>query len=164
MPNGNGSGNEDKYDGIISKWAREYGLHPAFVKAIIKAESNFNPRAYRAEPGINDASYGLMQILFKTAKGIGYQGGPAGLFDPESNVRFGAKYLGMQLKDLGSEELATAAYNAGPEFVSRLAERHGDDFAKIFEHLPTVTRNYVPKVMSFYSEYKWWWGGAHKTP
>lgn len=159
MPNDN----EDKYDEIIRKWAKEYGPHPAFVKAIIKAESNFNPRAYRAEPAINDASYGLMQILFQTAKGLGYEGQPAGLLDPELNIQFGTKYLGMQLKHFGSEELAAAAYNAGPGAVSRLVNKYGNNFAAIFEHLPAVTRNYIPKVMAYYSEFKWRWAGAHKT-
>lgn len=145
---------ETKYDELIRKWAGKYGLHPAFVKAIIKAESSFNPLAYRAEPALQDASYGLMQILFTTAKGIGYQGHPEGLYDPDLNIQFGAKYLSLQLRRFGSEELAAAAYNAGPGFVSRLVEKHGNNFTAIFDHLPAVTRKYVPRVMGYYAEFK----------
>lgn len=65
----------------------------ADVLAVIEIESSFNPRAYRAEPQINDASYGLMQVLATTAADRGYRGPVEGLFDPETNIRLGMRQL-----------------------------------------------------------------------
>lgn len=66
---------------------------PRDVLAIIKIESDFDPNAYRAEPQIGDASYGLMQVLTGTAADMGYRGDPSGLFDPQTNIRVGMSYM-----------------------------------------------------------------------
>lgn len=68
-------------------------FNEADVMAVIEVESSFNPSAYRFEPRLNDASIGLMQVLFSTAKDRGYTGGPAGLFDPLTNIRIGMAHL-----------------------------------------------------------------------
>jgi soluble lytic murein transglycosylase-like protein len=102
------------------------GLDPADVLAFIAVESSFRPNAYRYEAKLRDASYGLMQILYKTARGIGYDGPPEGLYDPETNIRFGMRYLAY-VRDflrprLGREpdwqEIASG-YNGGPGRVVR---------------------------------------------
>ena len=54
--------------------------------ATIKIESNFNIYAYRKEVKVNDVSYGLTQVLFKTAKDRGYNGTEEQLFEPEINI------------------------------------------------------------------------------
>jgi soluble lytic murein transglycosylase-like protein len=69
------------------------GLDPGDVLAVIAVESSFDPAAYRFEAKLNDASYGLMQILYSTARDVGYSGEPAGLYDPETNVLFGMRYI-----------------------------------------------------------------------
>jgi soluble lytic murein transglycosylase-like protein len=92
--------------------------NPRFVKnltkAIIAQESSFDPKAFRVEPKINDASRGLMQILYRTAKGVGYAGNSQDLFDPKINIVYGQKYLIAQLKRYpASLEDAISAYNGG---------------------------------------------------
>jgi soluble lytic murein transglycosylase-like protein len=66
------------------------------LKGFAAMESNFVKTAFRQEK--NDASYGIMQILFKTAQGAGYKGDAAGLFDPATNVKYGAAFLAGLLK------------------------------------------------------------------
>lgn len=66
---------------------------PLDVLAIIEIESSFNPDSYRYEKHIGDASIGLMQILYQTARDRGFTQGPAGLFDPETNIRYGMRQL-----------------------------------------------------------------------
>lgn len=76
-------------------WPPEFGGWFAVldVLAVIDIESSFNPGAYRAEPQLGDASYGLMQILSSTAADRGYSGPVDGLFDPETNIRLGMRQL-----------------------------------------------------------------------
>lgn len=93
----------------------------AAVKAIIAKESAFNPAATRGEPQAGDASIGLMQVLYSTArKELGYPGevgDPArltGLYAPATNLYVGAKYLWLQLRRTGGDlEAAFSAYNGG---------------------------------------------------
>lgn len=60
----------EKYIDLINQYADKYNVDPALVAAIVEQESTWNPNAYRYEPLINDASYGLMQTLYGTAKGM----------------------------------------------------------------------------------------------
>lgn len=74
-------------DVLITKYAAIYELPEALLHRVIKRESRYNPKAY------NSGNYGLMQIRYNTAKGMGYQGTADGLFDAETNLKYGAKYL-----------------------------------------------------------------------
>lgn len=100
------------YDSLILDAAARYVVDPALIKALITKESSWNPQAYRAEPQIGDASRGLMQILFNTARGMGYAGAPEGLFDPATNIDLGTRYLAGQLQTYGYPA-GVSAYNAG---------------------------------------------------
>jgi len=100
------------YDPFILDAAARYIVDPALIKAVITKESSWNPQAYRGEPQINDASRGLMQILFRTAQGMGYGGTPDGLFDPATNINFGSRYLADRLSVYGYPS-GVSAYNAG---------------------------------------------------
>jgi len=100
----------------------EFGgwFDPADVLAVIEIESNFDARAYRAEPRLNDASRGLMQVLLSTARDRGFDGPPEGLFDPETNIRAGMAqlrwiwdYLADRLGEVPSDAQWIGAYNAG---------------------------------------------------
>lgn len=96
----------------ISTAAAKYALDANLIKAIIAAESAWNPGALRAEPQINDASYGLMQILLATARGM-QPGVTAGdLFIPSINVDLGSRYLAAQVNRYGYPA-GVSAYNAG---------------------------------------------------
>lgn len=128
------------WDPIILQAAAQYVVDPALIKAVITKESTWNPTAYRAEPQLNppDASRGLMQILYRTAQGMGYRGTPDGLYDPTVNIDLGTRYLADQLNRFGYP-LGVAAYNAGPGNVARGT-------------IPTVTSQvYVPYVDAAYS-------------
>lgn len=104
----------DSYDSIIMINARNYAVPFEWIKAIIGAESDFDPRAYRAEPQIHDASYGLMQILGRTAAGLGFTGPIEELYDPATNISLGTMLL-SQLRDRWGDDFASvySAYNSG---------------------------------------------------
>lgn len=106
------------YGTLIREAAAKYNLDPNLIFATIMIESGGNTRAIRHEPRINDASYGLGQILYGTARGIGYRGTPEGLFDPATNIDLVAKYHRRNLDHYGhltAQELTTA-YNTGSPY------------------------------------------------
>lgn len=110
------------FDDIIFEKARVHGLDPILIKAIIQAESNFDPRAYRYERHINDASRGLMQILLGTARWMGYTGDAGddqtrsgGLYDPRTNIEYGTRYLKyLRNRFAGDLGKMISGYNTGP--------------------------------------------------
>lgn len=100
------------YDPIILGAAARYIVDPALIKAIITKESSWNPGALRPEPAIADASYGLMQLLLRTAQGMQPGVTPSDLFDPSINIDLGSRYLAGQLASYGYPA-GVSAYNAG---------------------------------------------------
>ncbi|MDO9414581.1 lytic transglycosylase domain-containing protein [Pararhizobium sp.] len=74
-------------DRLIKHYADLNGIPEELVHRVVKRESTYNPRAY------SKGNYGLMQIRYNTAKGLGYQGTPEGLFDAETNLKYATKYL-----------------------------------------------------------------------
>lgn len=87
----------------------------SLVLGHMEQESSFRPDAYRAEPQIKDASYGLMQLLHGTAKWQGYNGETDGLFDPMNNIYYGMKYIAYLMGQFpGNQEGFIMAYNEGP--------------------------------------------------
>lgn len=130
----------NRYDDLIWRAGQTHAIDPALIKAIVWAESNFNPRAYRAEPHVQDGSYGLMQTLLGTARWMGYGGPPEGLYDPATSIEFGTRYLKKQiLRYGGNTPSAVAAYNAGTAKV--VNGRY-------------INQDYVNKVMGRYEQYK----------
>jgi len=101
--------NLNAYRGEVAAAAAEFGVDPALLRAVIHAESAFNPNA------ISDkGAQGLMQLIPGTASDMGVRDA----FDVSQNIRGGAQYLAGLLKEFkGDERLATAAYNAGPQNV-----------------------------------------------
>lgn len=107
-----------RYGHLIRQAAQEYDLDPNLIFATIMVESGGDTYAIRHEPRINDASYGLGQILYGTAKGIGYRGKPEGLYDPQTNIYLIAKYHRRNFDrytELDALELTTA-YNTGSPY------------------------------------------------
>ncbi len=99
------------YADTIRSASIEYGVDEAFLRAIIHAESAFNPRALSLK-----GAQGLMQLMPGTASDMGV----LDAFDSDQNIRGGARYLSLLLRDFdGNERLAAAAYNAGPGAVQR---------------------------------------------
>lgn len=102
------------YDSIIQRYAPMFGVPATFVAAVIETESGGDPRAYRAEPQLQDASRGLMQLLYSTASGLGYGGVPDGLYDPDTNIFFGTKLLADLRRRYGTDPRRVySAYNSG---------------------------------------------------
>lgn len=93
---------------LVAKAARENGLSPGLLASVIRAESNFHPRAVSSKGAL-----GLMQLMPGTARGLNV----AHPFNPAENVQAGARYLKELLGEFGNLNLALAAYNAGPASV-----------------------------------------------
>jgi soluble lytic murein transglycosylase-like protein len=103
------------YEPLILHHAAANGLRPDLVRAVIQVESGFNPRAVSPK-----GAMGLMQLMPATAAELGV-GNP---FSPAANIKGGTLYLRRLLdKFNNNEELALAAYNAGPEAVDRYGRR-----------------------------------------
>ncbi|MBJ6798866.1 lytic transglycosylase domain-containing protein [Geomonas propionica] len=122
-------------DAIIQRASQRYGVDGGLIRAVIKAESNFNPRAVSSA-----GAQGLMQLMPATARGLGVTDS----FDPEQNIMAGTRFLKDMLRRYnGNVDEALAAYNWGPGNV----DRHGTD------SLPRETRGYLAKVKGYYAQY-----------
>lgn len=124
------------FHGIIVQVADRYEVDPALVRAIILAESGYNPKA-RSKKG----ALGLMQLMPSTAKALGVQD----IYDPEENIDGGVRYFRSLLDRFnGDVRLALAAYNAGSRHVRN------------YEGIPPfkATRHYIKKVLKFQEKFK----------
>lgn len=127
----------NKYDHIIAKAASKYKIDQALIKAVIKAESNFNHRAVSPV-----GAQGLMQLMPSTAYALQVDD----VFQPENNIEGGVRYLRYLLNVYkGDLRLALAAYNAGETAV-----------AKYNTNIPPFreTQNYIRRVLSYYDDFK----------
>lgn len=122
----------DRYDHLIHKASKTHGVSFHLVKAMIKVESDFNPRAVSRAGAL-----GLMQIMPENLEPLQIRDP----FDPFENIMGGTKYLKYLLNRFdGQVSMALAAYNAGPDRV----EKHN--------RIPPFpeTRNYVKNVIKYY--------------
>jgi soluble lytic murein transglycosylase-like protein len=117
------------YDDLIVEHSTRHALSPDFVRAVIQAESAFNPRALSVK-----GAMGLMQLMPQTARAYGV----LNPFNAAENIRAGVAYLRSLLDRFNQDEsLALAAYNAGPAAV----EKYGRSVPPYKE-----TRSYVAKI------------------
>lgn len=136
------------YEVDIRGYARQNGLEPALVAALILTESSGNPHAYRYEDGfyqrylanqpskhlglvwdegvteeserrLRAFSFGLCQIMGQTAREYGFEGPLPELFNTSINIRLGCQILGSHLKHFRDLDLALSAYNSGRAYVNR---------------------------------------------
>jgi soluble lytic murein transglycosylase-like protein len=98
-----------QYSAIVARYAASYGVPVSLAHAVIKIESNYRPNMVGSAGEI-----GLMQIKPATARMMGYSGSTKGLFDPDTNIKYGMKYLAMA-QDLGGGTTCGTIlkYNAG---------------------------------------------------
>ena len=135
LPSTNKYADESKYDDLILKYSKKYGVDSFLVKAMIRQES-----AFKSSSVSSAGAKGLMQLMPATAKEMGV----TNAFNPEQNIEGGVKYISMQLRRFnGDKKLALAAYNAGPGNVKN---------GKIPQN--GETPKYVDKVLQYYEEYK----------
>ncbi|MDD5712370.1 MAG: lytic transglycosylase domain-containing protein [Smithellaceae bacterium] len=129
--------NVTKYDPIIQKAAEKYQVDPALIKAVIKAESNFNHQAVSRV-----GARGLMQLMPATASSLQV----VDSFHPEHNIEGGVRYLRYLLNLFnGNLPLALAAYNAGEGAVAR----YNYSIPPYRE-----TQNYVQRVLYLFGKYR----------
>jgi soluble lytic murein transglycosylase len=130
------SSGDSSFRAIISRQAATFRLDEALVRAVIKAESGYNPRAVSKKGAL-----GLMQLMPDTARLLKVRDP----LDAEENIRGGSRYLRLMLDEFnGNLDLALAAYNAGPNAV----RRHGG--------IPPYeeTRIYVDRVKTYMRHYR----------
>jgi len=124
------------FEGIISQASERFKVDPFLIKAVIKAESDFNQNAVS-----HKGAQGLMQLMPGTAEDMKVEDP----FNPEENIFGGTRYLSMMLSRFNNDtRLALAAYNAGPERV----ENH--------RGIPPIpeTKSFIEKVMQYYGRYR----------
>ena len=125
-----------QYDRIIQDASQRYGVDFSLLKAIIRAESSFNPAAVSRK-----GARGLMQIMPENFNALEIRDP----FDPRQNIMGGARYFRTLLdRYQGKVALTLAAYNAGPTAVDR------------YQRIPPYveTQDYVEKVLRYYRFYK----------
>lgn len=125
---------EVRYGPLADRIARKYRIPPALFRALIRAESGWNPTA-----GSPAGARGLTQLMPATARGLGVRN----ITDPVQNLEGGARYLRAQLDRFKDPKLALAAYNAGPGAVER------------YDGIPPYaeTQAYVSKVLQYARQY-----------
>jgi soluble lytic murein transglycosylase-like protein len=126
----------DRYDKIIRQAARKHGIDSTLIKAVIRAESDFDKHAVSSK-----GAQGLMQLMPETARELEVSDS----FDPKENIHAGVRYLKKQLKNFKNDvSLALAAYNAGENAVRRYGHR-----------IPPYkeTRTFVDRVLRYWDEF-----------
>jgi soluble lytic murein transglycosylase-like protein len=124
-----------RFDGLIKEIAYRYDVKPALVKAVIKAESGFDPNAVSKK-----GAQGLMQLMPETSYDLAVDDP----FHPRDNINGGVKFLKRLMERFDNDlTLTLAAYNAGPEAAAK------------YEDVPPYeeTRHYVKKVLAYYDRY-----------
>ncbi|MFT3793042.1 MAG: lytic transglycosylase domain-containing protein [Rudaea sp.] len=127
--------NLDAYKDEVAASASEFGVDQALLRAVIHAESAFNPNAISVK-----GAEGLMQLMPTTANDMGV----TSPFDPAQNIRGGARYLAGLLKLFnGDERLATAAYNSGPQNVQKYSGVPPFDETRVYvDRVATLRKRY----------------------
>jgi soluble lytic murein transglycosylase-like protein len=118
---------------LIEKHASANGIPAAFARAIVRIESNFNPRATGRQREV-----GLMQIKYETARGIGFGGTREELYEPDTNLKWGMKYLAMAWKLGGSTPCGAVMKYQGGHGVTQPSAASNAYCAKVKSHMASA--------------------------
>jgi soluble lytic murein transglycosylase-like protein len=118
----------------IAYHAAKNGVPVQLARAVIRQESNFNPRAS------NKGNYGLMQIRLPTARGVGFRGDARGLMNAETNLTYGMRYLG-------------AAHREARGDTCRTIQRY--QTGQIARRIPAATLGYCARAKRFMTAGRW---------
>jgi soluble lytic murein transglycosylase-like protein len=124
------AGDNSQINTFIEKHAAANGIPAAFVRAIVRIESNYNPRATGRQREV-----GLMQIKFETARGIGFTGTREELYNPDTNLQWGTKYLAMSWKLGGNTPCGAVMKYQGGHAVTRMSAASNAYCAKVKAHM-----------------------------
>ena len=134
------------YDRIIADASERYGVEPSLVKAVIHAESAYDPLAISRA-----GAKGLMQLMDATAEWLGV----TDPFDPRQNIFGGTRFLAHLVDRYeGNEAVALAAYNAGPGRIDRLGIANDEELERRLHELPAETQAYVRRVLDLKRQYE----------
>jgi len=125
-----------RLEALITHFAEKFKLEAALIKAVIKVESDFNPRVVSSK-----GAQGLMQLMPETADEVGVRNP----FDPSESIYGGSRYLRLMLDSFNRNlDYALAAYNAGPAMVRK------------YGGIPPYeeTQNYVRRVKYYFDYYR----------
>ena len=134
-----------RYASAVVDFSNEYDVPIPLILAVTRQESAFNPKAVS-----HAGAQGLMQLMPGTARECAGDIGKrySNIFHVGTNVQFGTFYLRKMLTRFNEDtELAVKAYNAGPNYVSKV-------LAKIYRNYPAETIDYSKKVLQYLEEYK----------
>jgi soluble lytic murein transglycosylase-like protein len=108
-------------DPLIARYAHRHGVPEHLLRRLIAKESGYNAAAF------NHRYYGLMQITYVTARGMGYHGTPRGLLDPEVNLTYGVPYLANAYRLAnGNEARALRLYSSGFYYLAKRRHALGE--------------------------------------
>lgn len=133
---------DERIENAVQLYSNKYDVDPNLVKAIIKAESNFDPNVVSSAE-----AKGLMQLMPENCEDLGV----SDPFNIEQNIDGGVRHIKEYLDRYnGDVEMALMAYNGGPTRMMNRGVKSIDDIYK----MPKETQNYVPKVMSYYRGFR----------
>lgn len=145
------------YEDYVTKYASLYDVDEAFIYAVIKTESSFDPNALSHQ----DAK-GLMQVTGETFRWLSTKMGEEGahqhddLFDPDVGIRYGTFFLSYLLEEFGGVQEVAAAYHAGRGTINQwLRDEAYSSDGKTLDQIPyPATAHYVNKIMRNYEGYQ----------
>lgn len=150
-------GHKPKYRDLIERYAAEYNLNPAYVSAIIKQESNYNPKAVSSK-----GAMGLMQFMPNTFDWVAPNCGisktnTSAVYEPESAINMGCYLLRYIIRQIGTDDpiLVACAYHAGWGTVPTWIQNYSSDgrTLKVSEIPKSDTQTYAGRVVNSYAIY-----------
>ena len=121
------------YHKLIERHARKHGVPVRLAHAFVKVESNYNYKT-RGRAG----EVGLMQLMPSTARSIGYKGSMRALYNPETNIAWGMKYLAMAYKKAGGDTCQTVMRYQSGLWAKKYSKWNRIYCARVKQYLSTI--------------------------